>query len=313
MATMKAVRIHSYGGPEVTFYEDAPRPEPAADEVLIRIHAAAVNPVDWMIRNGYGKDWWPHQMPLTLGCEYAGVVESVGAAVSSVKPGDEVYGYINLVKNGAYAEYAVANEAEVAIKPKSLDFVNASAVPVAALTAWQALFGIANLSAGQSVLIHAAAGGVGSIAVQLAKAKGAYVIGTASARNADFLRQIGVDEVIDYTATRFEDVVHDIDVVFDTIGGDTQQRSYSVLKPGGFLVSSVSPPSQETAQALGLRVGMVQVQPDSAQLKEAAALTDAGKIKPSIETVLPLSEFQHAHELSQSGRTRGKIVLQVSA
>jgi len=313
MATMKAVRIHSYGGPEVAFYEDAPRPEPAADEVLIRIYAAAVNPVDWMIRNGYGKDWWPHQMPLTLGCEYAGVVESVGASVSSVNPGDEVFGYINLVKNGAYAEYAVAKEAEVAIKPKSLDFANASAVPVGVLTAWQALFGIANLSAGQKVLIHAAAGGVGSVAVQLAKAKGAYVIGTASARNADFLRQLGVDEVIDYTATRFEDVVRDADVVFDTIGGETQERSYNVLKPGGFLVSSVSPPSQETAQTLGVRVGMVQVQPDAAQLTEAAALVDAGKIKPSVETVLPISEFQRAHELSQSGRTRGKIVLQVSA
>lgn len=313
MATMKVVRIHSYGGPEVAFYEDASRPEPAADEVLIRIYAAAVNPVDWMIRNGYGKDWWPHQMPLTLGCEYAGVVESIGASVSSVVPGDEVFGYINLVKNGAYAEYAVAKEAEVAIKPKSLDFVNASAVPVGVLTAWQALFGIASLSAGQKVLIHAAAGGVGSVAVQLAKAKGAYVIGTASARNADFLRQIGVDEVIDYTATRFEDVVRDADVVFDTIGGETQERSYNVLKPGGFLVSSVSPPSQETAQALGVRVGMVQVQPDAAQLTEAAALVDAGKIKPSVETVLPISEFQRAHELSQSGRTRGKIVLQVSA
>ncbi len=310
---MKAVRIHSYGGPEVSVYEDAPRPEPAADEVLIRIRAAAVNPVDWMIRNGYGKEWWPHQMPLTLGCEYAGVVESVGAAVTSVKPGDEVYGYINLVKNGAYAEYAVAKEAEVAHKPKSLNFETASAVPVAALTSWQALFGIAKLSAGQKVLIHAAAGGVGSVAVQLAKAKGAYVIGTASAHNADFLRQIGVDEVIDYTATRFEDVARDVDVVFDTIGGETQERSYSVLKPGGFLVSTVSPPSQDLGKTHGVNVGMVQAQPDAAQLAEVAAMVDAGKIKPSVETVLPLAEFQRAHELSQSGRTRGKIVLQVAA
>jgi NADPH:quinone reductase-like Zn-dependent oxidoreductase len=311
MTQMKAVRIHSYGGPEVSVFEDAPRPEPAADEVLIRIHAAAVNPVDWMIRNGYGKEWWPHQMPLTLGCEYAGVVETVGAAVGGVKPGDEVFGYINLVKNGAYAEYAVAKEAEVALKPKTLDFINAAALPVAALTSWQAIFDIAKLSAGQKVLIHAAAGGVGSVAVQLAKAKGAYVLGTASGRNAAFLRQIGVDEAIEYTTTRFEEAAHAVDVVFDTIGGETQERSFAVLKPGGFLVTAVSPPSAELAKTHGVNAGMVQVQPNAAQLAEIAALADAGKINPSVETVLPLAEFQHAHELSQSGRTRGKIVLQV--
>ena len=190
MTTMKTVRIHSYGGPEVSRYEDAPRPEPATSETLVRIHAAAVNPVDWMIRNGYGKDWWRHQMPLTLGCEYAGVVEAVGAGVSQVKPGDEVFGFINLVNNGAYAEFAVARETEVALKPKSLDFVKAATLPVAALTSWQALFDIGKLAAGQKVLIHAAAGGVGSIAVQLAKAKGATVLGTASARNLEFLRQL---------------------------------------------------------------------------------------------------------------------------
>jgi NADPH:quinone reductase-like Zn-dependent oxidoreductase len=308
---MKAVRIHTYGGPEVSLYEDAPRPEPAADEILVRVHAASVNPVDWMIRNGYGKEWWPHQMPLTLGCEYAGVVEAVGASVSSVKPGEEVFGFINLVKNGAYAEFALAKEAEVALKPESLDFVKAAAVPVAALTSWQALFDIAKLSTGQKVLIHAASGGVGSVAVQLAKAKGAYVLGTASARNADFLRQIGVDEVIDYTATRFEEAAHDLDVVFDTIGGETQERSFAVLKPGGFLVTAVSPPSEDLAKARGVNAGMVQVQPNAGQLAEIAGLVDAGKVKPNVETVLPLSEFQRAHELSQSGRTRGKIVLQV--
>jgi NADPH:quinone reductase-like Zn-dependent oxidoreductase len=309
---MKAVRIHSYGGPEVAVYEDATRPEPAPGEVLVRVRAAAVNPVDWMIRNGYGKEWWQHKMPLTLGCEYAGLVESAGSAITSVKPGDEVYGYINLVKNGAYAEYAVANEQEVARKPKSLDFVHAAAVPVAALTSWQALFDIAGLTAGQKVLIHAASGGVGSVAVQLAKAKGAHVLGTASARNADFLRQIGVDEVIDYTATRFEDVARAVDVVFDTIGGETQQRSFKTLKPGGFLVSAVSPPSEDEAKTHGVRVGMVQVVPNAAQLAEVASLVDAGKLKPSVETILPLAEFQRAHELSQSGRTRGKIVLQIA-
>ena len=312
MTTMKAVRMHAYGGPEVVAYEDVPRPQPAAGEVLVRVRAAAVNPVDWMIRNGYGKEWWGHQLPLTLGCELAGVVKSVGAEVKTLKPGEAVYGYLNLGRNGAYAEFAIAKESEVAPKPAALDFVPAAAIPVGALTSWQALFDIAKLAAGQKVLIHAAAGGVGSIAVQLAKAKGAHVIGTASARNADFLRGLGIDEVIDYQTTRFEDVAREVDVVFDTLGGETQERSFKVLKKGGVLVSSVSPPPEAMSNKHSVRGAMVQVQPNAEQLREITALIDSGKIKPFVETVLPLGEVQRAHELSQSGRTRGKIVLQVS-
>jgi NADPH:quinone reductase-like Zn-dependent oxidoreductase len=302
--TMKAVRMHAYGGADVLKYEDAPQPQPAADEVLIRISAAGVNPVDWKIREGYLGDY---NLPHILGADVAGVVESVGTGVQRLKPGDEVYGYTSLRREGTYAEYVAAKESEVTLKPKSIDFIQAAALPVAALTAWQAIFDTAHLDAGQKILIHAAAGGVGSIAVQLAKAKGAYIIGTASARNVEFIRALGVDEAIDYQATPFEDVVSDVDVVLDTMGGETQERSLKVLKPGGILVSIVSPPPESA----GVRVAIAYVQPSAAQLDEIATLIDSGQLKPCVETVLPLSEVAKAHQLSQSGRTRGKIVLQV--
>jgi NADPH:quinone reductase-like Zn-dependent oxidoreductase len=311
MATMKAVRIHTHGGPETLVYEDAPRPTPLTGEVLIRVRAASVNPVDWKIRDGYGKEMFNHQMPLILGWDVAGTVEAIGPEVEKFKLGDPVYGYISLLRDGAYAEFAIAKQEEIALKPASLDFVQAAAVPVGALTAWQALFDTAKLQENQKVLIHAASGGVGSMAVQLAKAKGAYVIGTASARNADFVRELGVDEFIDYQSTPFETVVHDVDVVLDTIGSDTQVRSFGVLRKDGFLVSIVELPSPELTTQHGVRSAMLPAQPNAAQLNEITELIDSGKLKPFVETVLPLSEARQAHEMSQSGRTRGKIVLQV--
>ena len=311
MATMKAVRIHTQGGPETLVYEDAPRPTPLTNEVLIRVRAASVNPIDWKIRDGYGKQMFNHQMPLILGWDVAGTIEAVGPEVDKFKLGDLVYGYTSLLRDGAYAEFAIAKPAEIALKPASLDFVQAAAIPIAALTPWQAMFDTASLQENQKVLIHAASGGVGSIAVQLAKAKGAYVIGTASARNADFVRELGVDEFIDYQSTPFETLVHDVDVVLDTIGGDTQVRSFGVLHKDGFLVSIVEPPSEELATQHGVRMAMLAVQPNADQLREVTELIDSGTLKPFVETVLPLSEARRAHELSQSGRTRGKIVLQV--
>ncbi len=311
MTTMKAVRIHSYGGPETLVYEDAPRPEPAADEVLIRVHAASVNPVDWKIGSGFGKENFKHHLPLILGWDVAGTIEAIGSDVKQFQPGDVVYGYTSLFRDGTYAEFTVAKETEIALKPASLDFVQAAAIPVVALTARQALFDIAGLTTNQRVLIHGASGGVGSMGVQLAKAKGIYVIGTASAHNADFLRQLGTDEIIDYQKTKFETVVQDIDVVLDTVGGDTQERSFGVLRKDGFLVSTVSPPSQEKAAQYGVRSAMVNVQPNAAQLNEITGLLESGKLNIRVETVLPLSEARQAHEMSQSGRTRGKIVLKV--
>ncbi|MGH8760733.1 MAG: NADP-dependent oxidoreductase [Burkholderiales bacterium] len=312
METMKAVRIHVYGGPEVLKYEEAPRPKPGAGEVLIRVHAAGVNPVDWKIREGYFKGRVDHSLPLILGWDLSGVVEATGPGVAGLEEGEEVYSRPDIARDGADAEYIVVRETEVALKPKSIDHIHAAAIPLAALTAWQSLFDAGGLSTGQKVLIHAAAGGVGSFAVQLAKWKGAHVIGTASKRNQDFVKNLGADETIDYRTTRFEEVIHEVDVVFDTIGGETQKRSWKVLKKGGILVSIVGPPSAKEATAHGVRQASVFVQPSAAQLTELAKLVDSGKLKPIVETVLPLSEARRAHELSQTGHTRGKIVLEVT-
>ena len=309
---MKAVRIHNYGGPEVLQYEDAPRPRPAVGELLIRVHAAAVNPVDWKIREGYAKERIGHSLPLILGWDVSGVVEETGPDVMRLQKGDEVFTRPDISRNGAYAEYIVVRESEVALKPKSVDYVHAAAIPLAALTAWQALFDSARLGKGQKVLVHAASGGVGSFAVQLAKWKGAYVIGTASDRNQSFITELGVDKAIDYGKTRFDEVVHDVDVVFDTIGGNVQQRSWRVLKKGGILISIVSAPSPEEAAKQGARQAYVFVQPNATELAEIAKLVDAGKVKPFVETVLPLCEARKAQELSETGHARGKIVLKVT-
>jgi NADPH:quinone reductase-like Zn-dependent oxidoreductase len=311
MKTMKAVRIHTYGGPEVLKFEDAPRPEPAPGEVLIKVNAAGVNPIDWKIRAGYLKDHRPYVFPLILGWDVSGTIEANGLDGTRFKNGDEVYARADMARNGAYAQYIVAKQVEVSQKPKLIDHIRAAAIPLAALTAWQALFDAAGLSAGQKVLIHGAAGGVGSFAVQLAKWKGTHVIGTASARNQAFIQELGADESIDYTKTSFDDVLRDVDVVFDTVAGETQTRSWKVLKKGGILVSIASPPSAEDAVKNGVRQAFVFMVPNASQLAEIAKLVDSGKLKPVVETVLPLSDARRAHELSQTGHTRGKIVLRV--
>jgi NADPH:quinone reductase-like Zn-dependent oxidoreductase len=312
MQTMKAVRIHAYGGVDVLAYEDAPRPTAGDGEVLIRVHATSVNPFDCAVRAGYMSAYLNYTLPVILGTDVSGIIEEVGAGVTTFKPGDSVYARGGVTRDGAYAQYAVAPASDVAAKPKSLDDVHAAAIPHATLTAWQALFGIADLTKGQTVLIHGAAGGVGHLAVQLAKWRGAKVIGTGS-RNLDFVRGLGVDEAIDYSTTPFENAVSNVDVVLDTVGGDTQQRSWQVLKPGGILVSIVQAPSEETAKAHGVRGAMVFSSPPIAEvLTEVAALVDSGKIKPEVSAVLPLQEIRKAHQMVEAGHTRGKIVLQVA-
>ena len=308
---MKAVRIHSYGGPEVLKYEDAPEPKPGKGEVLVKVYAAGVNPVDWKVREGYLKQAINYPLPLIPGWDVAGIVESIGTGVTKFKKGDEIFGKPDLTRNGAYAEYIVVNESDLALKPKSKDFVHSAAVPVTSLTAWQSLFDVAKLEAGQKILIHAAAGGVGSFAVQFAKWKGAYVIGTASKNNLEWLKSIGADETIDYNVVKFEDVVHDMDVVLDTIGGETQNRSWKVLKKGGILVSTVGQPSEKEAEKFGVRCGVGNAVSNPEQLNQIANLIDEGKVNPLVETILPLSEARRAHEISQSGHTRGKSVLKV--
>jgi NADPH:quinone reductase-like Zn-dependent oxidoreductase len=311
---MKAIRIHNYGGPEVLRYEDAPRPKPQAGEVLVRVHAAGVNPIDWKVREGHMKDFWPHKFPLILGWDLSGVVEELGpgpAAAGRFKIGDEVYSLPDPTRNGAYADYIVVRESELALKPNSLHHIRAAAVPLAALTAWQSWFDTAQLQQGQRVLIHAGSGGVGHFAVQLAKWKGAYVVATASTKNQELLRKLAADETIDYTTQEFEKLPEKVDLVLDTIGGETQERSWRVLKKGGALLSLVQPPSVEKARRFGVRGMMCSVQPDGAQLGEIAKLIDSAKLNPVIDRILPLREARRAHELSQSGHVRGKIVLRV--
>jgi len=308
---MKTVCIYSYGGPEVLVYEDAPRPHPGAGEVLVRIHAAGINPVDWKIREGQLKAMLHHAFPLVLGWDLSGVVEALGPNLTRLKVGDEVFSRPDIARDGAYAEFIVVRESELALKPKSLDHIHAAALPLAGLTAWQTLFEAGGLAAGQRVLIHAAAGGVGHIAVQLAKWKGAQVIGTAAAKNHVFLRSLGVDQVIDYDTERFDEVVQPVDMVLDTIGGDTQERSWKVLKRGGILVSIASPPKAVVASADGVRSAFVFTQPNASQLAEIAKLADAGKVKVIVETILPLSDATRGQELSKRGHVRGKIVLRV--
>jgi NADPH:quinone reductase-like Zn-dependent oxidoreductase len=311
MKTMKAVCIYSYGGPDVLVYEDAPRPHPGDGEVLVRVHAAGINPVDWKIREGHFKEKLHHALPLVLGWDVSGRIEALGSGLTRLKAGDEIFSRPDISRDGAYAEFIVIKESEAALKPKSIDHVHAAALPLAGLTAWQSLFDAGGLSAGQRVLIHAAAGGVGNLAVQLAKEKGAHVIGTASARNHDFLRKLGVDQVVDYQTVRFEEVVQAVDVVFDTIGGDVQERSWKVLKRGGILISIVSPPPVAVAAAHGVRQAFVFTQPNAAQLDEIAKLADADKLKAFVETVLPLSDAIRGQKLSECGHTRGKTVLRV--
>ena len=311
MATMKAVRIHSYGGPEVMVYEDAPMPALHNDDVLIKVFAAGVNPVDWKIRQGYMQD--KMTLPLILGWDVAGVIKEKGPGVSGLEIGDSIYTRPSIFRNGAYAEYIAVKASEVALKPESLDYNQAAAVPLAGLTAWQSLFDLAHLQTGQKILIHAAAGGVGHFAVQFAKWAGAHVIGTASARNHDFLRSIGVHETIDYTATLFEDVVHDADVVFDTMGGEVWERSWKVLKKGGIMVSALRVPQEGGAEALNKLGAHVFVQPDAAQLGEIAVLIDSGHVRPEIEQIFPLQEAEQAHRLIQTGHVRGKIVINVTS
>jgi NADPH:quinone reductase-like Zn-dependent oxidoreductase len=310
--TMKAIVIHEYGGPEVLKYEDAPRPEPKEDQLLIRVLAAGVNPVDGMIRSGmFAKDG-SRAFPIILGGDVAGVVEKVGSKVTKFKAGDPVFAYVSLDNSGGYAQYALVTERAAALKPKSLSYVEAAAVPIVALTAWQALIDTAKLSAGQTVLIHGGSGGVGSFAIQIAKARGAKVIATASTANQELLKQLGADVVIDYTKQKFEDVAKDVDVVLDSVGKDTLARSYGVVKKGGFIVTLVARIDQAELDNHAIRGVSLSVEPNSDELAEIGKLIDQKKIKVVVSQTFPLSEARKAQEQAATGHTRGKIVLKVA-
>jgi NADPH:quinone reductase-like Zn-dependent oxidoreductase len=308
---MKSIQIDRYGSVEVLQYNEAERPSPGPGEVLIRAQASSVNPFDCAVRAGYLTGWYPYNFPLILGLDVAGVVEACGAGVTQFAPGDAVYARTDPSRNGAYAEYVLARPEEMAARPKSVDAQHAAAMPHVALTAWT-LVETANLSPGQTVLIHAAAGGVGHMAVQFARQRGARVIGTASEHNLGFLAELGVDEAINYTVTPFESVAREVDAVLDTVGYDTLERSWGVLKPGGILLSIVQPPSQESADAHGVRQQFVGAgQPGGDLLSKFAAMLDAGQLKVTVSTVLPLSEIQRAHTLVEGRHVRGKLALDI--
>lgn len=304
----QAVRIHDWGGPDALRNERISVQPPAEDEVLLKVVAAGVNPVDWKICSGAFKS--VVSLPFVPGNDVAGIVQEVGAKVNEFRPGDQVFSFIGM--GGGYAEYATVKAANVAKKPGSIDMATAAGVPVAAITAWQALFKMGNLEANQRILVHAAAGGVGGFAVQFAHNAGAYVIGTASVKNTDYLKSIEASEIIDYQSKRFEDILKDIDFVLDLVGGDTQERSWQVLRRGGTMISAVQPPSEARAKSLGITAKMIRARPDGRLLSQIASMIDEGKVKVDIATTLPLKDAVQAQKQSQSGRTRGKIVLFVA-
>ncbi|MFF3839036.1 NADP-dependent oxidoreductase [Streptomyces sp. NPDC001930] len=306
---MRAVVVEQWGGPENLVEREVERPEPGLGEVLVRVHAAGVNPVDWKTRASGGLIEWG-AVPV-VGWDVSGTVEAVGPGVGILRPGDEVFGMPLFPRQaGAYAEYVVAPARHLAPKPASLTHVEAAALPLAALTAWQALVDAADVRPGERVLVHAAAGGVGHLAVQIAKARGAYVIGTASAGKHDLVRELGADEMVDYHETRFEDVVSDVDVVLDGIGGETAERSLKVLRDGGRLITLPGPDDVPAAQD-GVRAAWVLVEPDHLGLREIAALVEQGRLRPVVDVVVPLAEAAKAHAIGEQGRTTGKIVLTV--
>ncbi|WP_324671264.1 NADP-dependent oxidoreductase [Hymenobacter sp. GOD-10R] len=317
---MKAVRIHTFGGPEVLQIEDVARPVPASDEILVQVHASGVNPVDWVVREG-GNDALRSflTLPLTIGWDAAGIVAEVGSDVTSFQKGDAVYGIPNFPGDGSYAEYCAAKANQFARKPTSIGFTEAAGVPLAGLTAWTALFEHGKLQPGQRVLIQGASGGVGSFAVQFAKAKGAYVIGSASAGNLEYLKQLGADEVVDYRSQQLTDVVHDVDVVIEASPlRDNAERlkAVAVLKNGGIFVSVNLdyPFSEEMLAALAQKhaTGALSAnQPRQDWLTEMAELIDAGKVKVFISNVFPLEQVAEAHRESATWHVRGKLILEV--
>jgi NADPH:quinone reductase-like Zn-dependent oxidoreductase len=308
---MNAVCVHHYGGPEALVFEQVLRPRPGAGEVLIRVRAAGVGPWDAWVRSG--KSAIPQPLPLIPGSDLSGTVEAVGAGVQTFRPGDELFGVTNARFTGAYAEYAVAEAAMVARKPERLSDVDAASVPVVASTAWQMVFDHGRVDTSKRVLIHGAAGNVGAFAVRLAKRAGAEVVATAFTRDLEYVLSLGADRVIDVAKDRFEEQARDLDVVIDTVGGETQERSFGVLRNGGILVSSVSPPDQDKAAQRGVSGVFFLVDVTSAGLARIAGLLDSGQLTTNVGEVLPLTEARLAHEmLAGKPHKRGKIVLAVA-
>jgi NADPH:quinone reductase-like Zn-dependent oxidoreductase len=307
-AVTKAVRFHEYGDPSVLKVEQIPRPAPKAGEVLVRVRATGIHPMDWKLRAGYLKDFMPLELPHVPGYELSGTVEEVGDGVTNFRPGDDIFGK----GSATYAEFAVVPVATLARKPDSMTFAEAATLGMSGVTTWQAIE-TADLKRGQRMLIHGGAGGVGSVAVQLANWKGAHVIATTSTQNIEHVRGLGADEVVDYTATPFESAIRDVDVVLDTVGGDVLSRSWKVLKPNGLLITIAAMPDAEAAASHGVRTtGVMPLETSAPVLDKLAELVTSGVIKPQVAETFPLAGVAQAHAASETGHGRGRRVLQMS-
>lgn len=310
---MKAVRIHEFGDIDVLRHDEIELPSITDHEVLIKVVATTVNPVDWRIRDGYLKEMVPHQLPLTLGWDVAGIIYQVGSSISHLRIGEPVYALADISRDGAYAEYIAVNAAAVAKKPSTLSFSAAAALPMVGTTAWEAVINRANIQKGQTILIHAGAGGVGSMAIQLAHWRGATVIATASKRHHELLRSLGADEVIDYNEVDFSRVVNNVDAVIDTMGGDIQMASWQTLKPGGILVSLLQAVDESELSARGQRAVFFFVQPSAEILGQLTELVEQGVVRPVIDSEYALTDIAMAQRRSETGHACGKIVVQVAA
>jgi NADPH:quinone reductase-like Zn-dependent oxidoreductase len=309
---MRAVRIHQYGGTETLQLDNIEKPIINDDDILIQVKSAAINPVDWKIREGYLQTFIPYDLPVTLGWDVAGIVTEVGSKVTELKVGDEVFSRPAINRDGSYADFIAVKADEAVLKSSKLDFSEAAALPLAGITAWQCLVDVAKVEAGQRVLIHAGAGGVGHLAIQIAKAKGATVIATASAANQALLKEFGADQAVDYAKAPLNEQIDPVDVVVDTLGGEIQKLSWGLLKQDGMLVSIVDQPDEALAKAHQARGAFVFIEPSSRILKELNALVESEQLKPLIEHHFTLETIVDAHLQSQSGRTRGKIVLDIN-
>lgn len=309
---MKAARIHRYGDPDVLSIEEVSIPQVAADEVLVKVVASAINPLDWLLRSGELNDLIPITFPHTLGWDFSGIVEAVGSSVTEYAVGDAIYSRPEVSRHGAHAEYIAVPATDIALKPRTVLFSAAASLPIASITAWQALKECGELQSGQRVLIHGGGGSLGCIAVQMAKSLGAYVIVTASSVDHDFVVSLGADEVIDYQRVDFKGAMDPVDLVLDTIGRQVQVDSYSVIKPGGILVAVNTYPNKEQAKSYGVQARFLSIKPDGEHLKKVANLVDLGELRPIVGHEFAFSDIKAAYQLSESGRARGKIVLQIN-
>ena len=308
---MKAIYITDYGGPEVMHVGEQPAPQPGPGEVLVAVHAASINPIDWKLRAGLVRQFFPLTFPCVLGRDFSGVVATTGPDVRDLAVGDEVFGMADARRGGTHAEFVVADRDAVVKKPRGLDHVQAASLPLAGLSALIALEEVAGIARGQRVLVHAGAGGVGGVGIQIAKHRGCWVAATCGAANIEYVKQLGADRVIDYGTEDFTAVLRDLDVAFDTLGGEINRRTARVLRPGGCLVQIVAAPIPEGAARADIVVKPAAIRPRRDLLERLADLVGRGVVRPQVETVLPLADAPRGYELSRTGHQRGKIVLRV--